>query len=89
MPTLLITRSTELLEQTAAACHHFLAQPTPPLSRELHISFLTKLGLATQLPRAYTALDASRTWIMYWTLNALKNLGADITPHRERSFFEF
>jgi prenyltransferase beta subunit len=84
MPTLVITRSTELLEQTAAACQHFLAQPTPPLNRDTHISFLTKLGLATKLPRGYTVLDASRTWIMYWTLNALKNLGADISSQRER-----
>src|SRR5579862_5395323 len=84
MATLFITRSTELLEQTAAACHHFLAQPIRPLDRDRHIVFLKKLGLATQLPRAYTTLDASRTWIMYWTLCALKNLGEDITPHRQR-----
>ena len=85
MPTLVITRSTEALENTAAACQHALAQPTPPLTRENHISFLNHYGLST-LSRPYTSLDASRTWVMYWVLCALKLLGEDITPHRQRSF---
>lgn len=84
MPTLVITRSTELLEQTAAACQHLLGQPTPPLNKHLHASYLTRLGLIKSLPRSFVALDASRTWMMYWVLCALKLLGEDITPHRDR-----
>jgi protein farnesyltransferase subunit beta len=84
MPTLVITRSTELLEQTAGVCQPFLAQPTPPLDKDRHVTFLTHLGLVPQLPRPFVALDASRPWMMYWTLCALKILGEDITPHRQR-----
>src|SRR5271169_7151969 len=84
MPTLVITRSTELLEQTAFVCQHALSSPTPPLDKDRHITFLTRLGLQTQLPRPFVALDASRPWMMYWTLCALKLLGEDITPHRQR-----
>lgn len=84
MPTLVITRSTELLEQTARVCQHALSSPTPPLDKDRHINFLTHLGLQPQLPRAFVALDASRPWMMYWTLCALKILGEDITPHRQR-----
>lgn len=87
MPTLVITRSTELLEQTARACESPLKQPTPPLNKASHVSFLTRLGLMPQLPKGFVGLDASRTWMMYWTLCALKLLGEDITPHRQR--YEF
>jgi hypothetical protein len=84
MPALVITRSTELLEQTARACEASLSAPTPPLEREKHVAFLTKLGLIDVLPKGYVSLDASRPWMMYWTLCGLKMLGEDITPHRER-----
>jgi len=87
MPTLVITRSTELLEQTARVCEYALKQPRPPLNKASHVSFLTRLGLMPQLPRAFVGLDASRTWMMYWTLCSLKLLGEDITPHRQR--YEF
>jgi protein farnesyltransferase subunit beta len=84
MPTLVITHSTELLESTAKACHHPLAQPTPPLDKARHVSFLTQLGLMLQLPSGFVSLDASRPWMMYWVLCALKLLGEDIAPHRQR-----
>src|SRR5271154_3032732 len=84
MPTLVITRSTEALEQTARACHWQLSNPTPPLDKDKHIVFLTRLGLMPKLPRAFVSLDASRPWMMYWVLCALRVLGEDITPHRPR-----
>jgi len=84
MPTLVITRSTELLEQTAGVCQPALSQPTPPLNKDNHVAFLTHLGLMPLLPRPFVALDASRPWMMYWALCALKILGEDITPHRQR-----
>ena len=84
MPTLVITPSTEILEKTYRACEPFLSQPTPPLAKELHASYLTKLGLMAKFPRAFVSLDASRPWMMYWVLCALKILGEDISPHRDR-----
>jgi len=84
MPTLVITPSTEVLEKTYRVCEPFLSQPTPPLYKELHASFLTKFGLMAQLPRTFVSLDASRTWMMYWVLCALKILGEDISPYRDR-----
>src|SRR5271155_981470 len=84
MPTLVITRSTEALEQTARACHWQLSNPTPPLDKDKHILFVIRLGLMPKLPRAFVSLDASRPWMMYWVLCALRVLGEDITPHRPR-----
>ena len=84
MPTLVITTSTEALEKTARACEYGLTHPTPPLERASHVAFLTRLGLMDLLPSRFSSLDASRPWIMYWTLCALKTLGEDITPHRQR-----
>ena len=84
MPTLVITRSTEALEQTTHACHWALSNPTPPLDKDKHLVFLTRMGLMPKLPRAFVSLDASRPWMMYWVLCALKVLGEDITPHRPR-----
>lgn len=84
MPTLVITHSTELLEKTARACEAALSQPTPALEREKHVVFLEEFGLKDLLPRGFVSLDASRPWMMYWVLCALKMLGQDITPHRQR-----
>src|SRR5579859_1558122 len=87
MPTLVITKSTELLEQTAHVCAYPLTHPTPALDKSRHATFLTRNGLQSKLPRGFVALDASRTWMMYWVLSALKLLGEDITPHRERYYY--
>jgi protein farnesyltransferase subunit beta len=82
---LVITRSTEVLAQTARVCEYGLTHPTPPLESTKHVAFLTMLGLKDILPRGFVSLDASRPWMMYWVLCALKMLGDDITPHRKRS----
>ena len=84
METLVITRSTQALEETARACEYGLTHPTPPLERVNHVAFLTAVGLRDLLPRKFTSLDASRPWMMYWVLCALKTLGEDIAPHRQR-----
>ena len=81
---LVITRSTEVLAQTARVCEYGLSHPTPPLEKQKHVAFLTMLGLKDILPRGFASLDASRPWMMYWVLCALKMLGDDITPHRQR-----
>ncbi|KAI1155144.1 terpenoid cyclases/Protein prenyltransferase [Nemania diffusa] len=53
----------------------------PSLDRERHIKFLEKnLG---PLPAAFTMSDASRPWMLYWCLNGLALLGADVSKYRE------
>jgi hypothetical protein len=46
----------------------------PPLERDAHISFLVRAldGLSS----SYASLDASRPWLLYWTLHSLDLLGA-------------
>lgn len=54
----------------------------PNLKRSLHIDFLHD-GLQ-QLPAAFVAMDASRPWLMYWSLLSLYLLGQDVKPFRQR-----
>lgn len=53
----------------------------PRLRRDKHVQFLQRfLG---KLPTGFTALDASRPWMLYWCLNGLALLGKDVTTYRE------
>ncbi|KAI1129338.1 terpenoid cyclases/Protein prenyltransferase [Nemania abortiva] len=53
----------------------------PSLDRKRHIRYLEKhLGI---LPGAYRGSDASRPWILYWCLNGLALLGADVSKYRD------
>jgi hypothetical protein len=55
----------------------------PRLNRERHISFLHKqLG---SLPAGAVFADASRPWLLYWSLMGLSVLGEDISQYKERS----
>ncbi|KAF8456101.1 terpenoid cyclases/protein prenyltransferase alpha-alpha toroid [Kalaharituber pfeilii] len=81
------------LDQDAVAqdclnLHSDVLNPLPHLNREAHLEFLEQgLGLdedGEQLPSSFTALDASRPWILYWCLIGLYTLGADLAPYRER-----
>lgn len=54
----------------------------PPLDRSSHISFIQN-GIEP-LPAAFVALDASRPWLMYWSLLSLYLLGEDITQYAKR-----
>ncbi|KAF2857653.1 terpenoid cyclases/Protein prenyltransferase [Piedraia hortae CBS 480.64] len=54
----------------------------PHLRREEHIHYIHSL-LGT-LPSHFQMLDASRPWLLYWTLNALSTLGENISSYRER-----
>lgn len=51
------------------------------LQREAHVQFLHyHVG---KLPAAMVRLDASRPWIIYWSLNALSMLGSDISSFKD------
>lgn len=54
----------------------------PQLQREKHVAFLKQaLG---DYPSAFAMLDASRPWLVYWSLQGLSALGHDISEYRER-----
>jgi protein farnesyltransferase subunit beta len=53
----------------------------PRLQRERIANFLRHtLG---QLPAPFVAADASRPWSLYWALNGLALVGADVSGYRE------
>mmetsp|Transcript_3649 Transcript_3649/g.5447 ORF Transcript_3649/g.5447 Transcript_3649/m.5447 type:complete len:450 (-) Transcript_3649:495-1844(-) len=45
------------------------------LLRQKHIQYLTK-ALSSTLPAGFVSLDASRPWVIYWTLHSLDLLNA-------------
>lgn len=54
----------------------------PGLQREKHAPTLEKwLG---DYPGQYAAMDASRPWIVYWSLQSMTALGLDVSEYRER-----
>lgn len=87
------TESSHLQDATAEEClPHLLGQlddasssdnaTLPELRRSSHASFLRKaLG---RLPKQFTALDASRPWMLYWCLNGLSVLGEDVSSYRQK-----
>lgn len=60
----------------------FNADGLPRLEREKHIEFLR--DSLEEMPSMFVAYDASRPWIVYWTLTGLTLLGADISQYRQR-----
>ncbi|KAJ3202339.1 hypothetical protein HDU82_007429 [Entophlyctis luteolus] len=83
------TATSDLQIQTEEAVFSLLAEVQDPastaklrLSREAHVRFLR--AALTRLGSNYVSLDASRPWILYWTLHALDLL--DYSPSEsERS----
>ncbi|KAJ3341393.1 hypothetical protein HDU83_006624 [Entophlyctis luteolus] len=83
------TATSDLQMQTEEAVFSLLAEVQDPastaklrLSREAHVRFLR--AALTRLGPNYVSLDASRPWILYWTLHALDLL--DYSPSEsERS----
>lgn len=61
---------------------HFNAHGIPCLEREKHIEYLHER--LQDLPPAFVAYDASRPWLLYWTLTGLSLLGADVHQYRSR-----
>ena len=90
---LLRTESSLLQDETAQECLPFLTGAEnatvnhnvfgqPCLERQEHVEFLQD-SLEEHSSR-FTALDASRAWILYWALAGLSLLGEDVTLYRER-----
>lgn len=52
--------------------------PTQYLLKEKHYAFLKRM--VGPLPGGFVTLDASRTWCVYWALNAMMLLGDDTVP---------
>lgn len=77
------TESSALQLETAEECVPLLKRTFPPsLKRADHTRFLMQaLG---RLPAGFAALDASRPWMLYWSLSAFGALGVDLTMYRER-----
>ena len=55
-----------------AATHRTHLTPSLTLLRDIHVGYL--LRSLELLPAGYAALDASRPWLVYWTLQALSAL---------------
>lgn len=69
----------------AAPSVHAAAGPPftlPPLQRAKHAAFLRDfLG---RLPKGYASLDASRPWMLYWSLAGQSIAGSDVSSYRQR-----
>ncbi|KAI1211324.1 terpenoid cyclases/Protein prenyltransferase [Annulohypoxylon truncatum] len=87
----LSTKTSTLQNETVDDCLPFLTAEVehlhynqygiPHLARERHIKFLRKH--LERLPGRYVALDASRPWMLYWSLNGLAILGEDVSCYRD------
>ncbi|GAA6010604.1 hypothetical protein JCM10207_007759 [Rhodosporidiobolus poonsookiae] len=58
---------------------HLSSTSSPLLQREQHQAFLARL-LRAPLPKAFTGLDASRPWLVYWAVHSLALLDAQLDP---------
>ena len=67
---------------SAGDLHKLNSNGLPKLKRDAHVKFLRKT--LEKMPGAYTAMDAVRPWILYWTLTALSLLGQDVSEYRDR-----
>lgn len=90
------TYTSELQGQTITECLPLLTavnSPTsnpfdfdehglPSLHRQAHVEFVHN-GLEP-LPAPFVAMDASRPWLMYWSLLSLHIMGEDVTAFRSR-----
>ncbi|KAG5437281.1 hypothetical protein PCANB_001074 [Pneumocystis canis] len=79
-------QTSTLQYNTEQACLRYLENNKieRKLHRELHLKYLLNL-LANPLPKSYLTLDASRPWIIYWTLCAYALLGQSIDEYKERT----
>ncbi|CAI6323865.1 unnamed protein product [Periconia digitata] len=59
----------------------------PQLQKEKHVAFLKQsLG---DYPGAFAMLDASRPWMVYWSLQGLSSMGYDLSEYRDRVIHTF
>lgn len=90
------TRTTDLQNDTVEECvpllnaiNHPSSNPfnfdetgLPYLKKRAHIDFVCD-GL-DQLPAQFVAMDASRPWLMYWSLLSLYIMGQEVEEFRLR-----
>lgn len=92
-PDNLVTKTSISQDETTALCMRFMtgqeseisqrnSHGIPGLQRSQHISFLKKS--LEKYPSRFQGMDASRPWILYWTISALNILGVDVSVYRER-----
>ncbi|GAA5989927.1 hypothetical protein JCM11641_002813 [Rhodosporidiobolus odoratus] len=63
---------------------HMSASASPLLQKNQHVAFLTRL-IRSPLPRMFTGLDASRPWLLYWTMHSLALFEGDLdAPSKAR-----
>lgn len=77
-------------DETEELCMPYLAADSadvynqyglPHIHRAKHIAFLRKQ--LEPLPAPYIAADASRPWFLYWSFNAMRLLGQDVSSYRD------
>lgn len=90
------TETSHIQERTIKECLPFLTAVNDPssnpfdfdehgvrfLQRQTHVDFVHN-GLEP-LPAQFVAIDASRPWLMYWSLLSLYIMGEDVTTFRSR-----
>jgi protein farnesyltransferase subunit beta len=89
---LLITESSQIQDETIQEVLPFLSgvekgitynnRGVPHLDRRRHIAFLHKS--LKQLPAPFVAVDASRPWMIYWSLTGLAAMGEDPSQYRDK-----
>lgn len=63
---------------------HLQASVDPLLHKDSHSTYLTRL-LKVPLPKHFTGLDASRPWLLYWTMHSLALFDGELdTQAKER-----
>lgn len=78
------TETATLQDQTEQICLPYLTKEVnPKLDQKTHVEYLLNI-LTNPLPKSYLTLDASRPWIIYWTLCAYALLGQSVEEYRER-----
>lgn len=84
LPDTIETETLTLQNQTEQICLPYLIEnENPQLYQKTHIEYLLNI-LTKPLPKSYLTLDASRPWIIYWTLCAYALLGKSVEEYRER-----
>ena len=90
------TETSKLQARTIEECLPFLTAVNNPssnpfefdehgitfLRRQVHVDFV-HAGLES-LPAQFVAMDASRPWLMYWSLLSLYIMGENVTAFRPR-----
>lgn len=85
LPDIVQTETAAIQYETEQICLRYLTGTTKPQFHQIkHLKYLTDI-LTNPLPKSYLVLDASRPWIIYWTLCAYALLGQSVDPYRERT----